>query len=250
MSFTAGISRFLIWAGIFFSSLCLHAADFENGVLSAKAKNWPEAESIFRKHIEASPLDANAYYNLGTTLAVQKKYAEAIWALEKALKLAPGLEEAQNNIQYCYTKLGIQETWEPALPYFREKAYRFGIDSWTYIAIATGFVFAVLLFIALVTKKATTRKITLIFTFLTGVLMIFTIRNALVAYQFKYNETHAVLMQDEKSVFINESGNANLDLRLLKGNRFEISGKSKGRIGLILRNQMIIWINADHVKII
>lgn len=244
----SGIACFcLLWALLPFA---VAASDFSDGVTAAKAKNWRQAEASFRKSIEADPANAYAYYNLGTSLAAQQKETEAIWALEKSLKLDPKLKAARNNIQYCYTQLGIPGSWEPALPYFRDKAYQFGIDSWTYISIGTGLAISILLFLFIVSEKSSTRKISLIFAVFLAMVLIFSLQSALSAYHFKYSDTHAVMIRDESSVYNDAQGNMRSDLQLKGGTRYQIEGFSNGRIGLMMRNQMVVWLDQRAVRIV
>jgi len=233
-----------------FVNFAAQASDFENGVQFSKEKNWAEAEKSFRSCIEKNPLNANAFYNLGTTLAAQQQEAEGIWALEKAIKLNPRFKEAKTNLQYCYAKLGIQETWEPALPYFQDKAYQLGIDFWTYTSIALVLVLAVFIFVSLVSAKSNTKKVTVIFSILILAVLFFTLKSALNSHHFKYNETHVVLMQDENSVFEDNTGNKRIDLQLKKGNRYEIDEIANDRIGLLMKNQSVVWIEDGSVKFI
>ncbi len=226
------------------------ASDFENGVAAAKAKNWKQAEQAFRLSIEKNPQDAYSYYNLGTSLAEQQKESEAIWALEKSLKLDPKLQAAENNLRYCYSQLGIGESWEPALPYFQEKAYQFGIDSWTFISIALGIVSGALIFIFIVSGKASTRKISLIFAVFTILSLIFTLRSALNSYHFRYNDTHAILIRSENSVYHDATGNRRFDLNLKGGTRYEIEETANGRIGLLMKNQMVVWVDEKAVRLL
>lgn len=248
MRFSALIKLLLL--SFLFLDLPGWASEFEEGVKFSKDKNWMEAEKSFRTFLEKNPTNANGYYNLGTTLAARQKETEAIWALEKAVKLNPNLKEARANLQYCYGKLGIQETWEPALPYFKDKAYQLGINFWTYTSIALAFILAVLVFFSIVTAKTNTRKITVIFSVLIAIGLFFTIQNALTGFSFKYNETHVVLMQDENSVFQNADGNMKIDLKLKQGNRFEIEEMTNSRIGLLMKNQQIVWIERNSVRFI
>lgn len=247
MNFSKSI--FLLCLISFFCSTA-KASDFESGVKAAKAKNWRQAEQFFRNSIEQHPRMASAWYNLGTSLAAQQKESEAVWALEKSLKLDPKLKAARSNLQFCYTRLNIPDSWEPALPYFQDKAYQFGIDNWTSLSIALGFISAALIFLFIIASRKSTRKISLIFAVFAFLVMIFTLKNSLSAYHFRYSETHAVLIRDESSVYHDPVGNMKFDLNLKGGTRYEIEEITNGRIGLLMKNQMVIWIDQRAVRII
>ncbi|HEX8978377.1 MAG TPA: surface-adhesin E family protein [Parasulfuritortus sp.] len=53
------------------------------------------AEAEFKKAIEADPLSADAWYNLGLLYAKQKKYPEAVSAYQKYLEIKPSAENAR-----------------------------------------------------------------------------------------------------------------------------------------------------------
>lgn len=240
-------SKILVFMLSCLLSVSAWASDFDNGVKEAKAKNWPGAEQAFRASIQQNPLDANAFYNLGTSLAAQQKFPEAIWALEKSYKLNPKLKEARNNLQYCYNQAGIQETWEPALSYLQDKAYQFGINSWTYISITLVLLLSGFIFIGIAAKKMNLRRMSIVFAVFMAIFLFFSLRNALNAYDFKYNDTHVVLVQDETSVFHDDKGNMRFDLSLKGGSRYKIAEISNGRVGLLMKNQMVVWIDQKNV---
>lgn len=61
------------------------------GMVYLKKKDYPVAEENFRKSADANPSqpDAYVYYRLSLTLDYQKKYAEALKAVNRCLELAP-----------------------------------------------------------------------------------------------------------------------------------------------------------------
>jgi uncharacterized protein (TIGR02145 family) len=62
---------------------------------------------------QASPLDAEGYFNLGVDHAEAGRYQEAIEAFKQAIKLKPDDAEAYNNLGFAYNKLGrLQEAIE------------------------------------------------------------------------------------------------------------------------------------------
>jgi Flp pilus assembly protein TadD len=57
------------------------------------------AEVEARKAIEMNPTDAGSYDLLGRALAIQGKYDEAIRVFNEALKISPGDEQIQEDLQ-------------------------------------------------------------------------------------------------------------------------------------------------------
>lgn len=215
------------------------AGTFENGIREAGHQNWKAAALSFRQYVQANPYDAAGYYNLGTSLASLHQYEKAVWAFEKSLKLDPAGAAVQN-IQYCYARLGIRTAWEPALSYFQEKTYQLGIDTWTYLSVITALGLGILLFFFLAAQRMQTRKVFFLFLLLGLFLLIFNIYNAGSAYHFRYNETHAVLMQQQTSVYAASSGNKRIDLFLSAGARYELVEITTGRAGLRMENGSVV----------
>ncbi|MGH9602892.1 MAG: tetratricopeptide repeat protein, partial [Terriglobales bacterium] len=61
------------------------------GMVHLKKKDYPVAEEHFRTAADANPAQPDAYvfYRLSLTLDYQKKYAEALKAINRCLELAP-----------------------------------------------------------------------------------------------------------------------------------------------------------------
>lgn len=62
---------------------------FQQGMSFYQKGDFPSAEIAFRKAIEIDPKFAEAYANLGSILANQKKLADAIPAFKEAIRLQP-----------------------------------------------------------------------------------------------------------------------------------------------------------------
>jgi len=225
------------------------SSDFENGVNAAKTKNWHEAEISFRKCIDKNPDDANALYNLGTTLAAVNHYPEAIWALEKAIKLNPELIGAKENLQFCYNKLNIMDYNASELSLFEQKVYSFGVQNWTFCALISAFIIAILIWFRMTSAKASVRKISLIFGILVVCFMILSLKNAIQASAYQNSNTHAIVLHDVASVFNDAQGNMKIDMSLKMGSRYKIDGFSNNRIGILMQNQMVVWIDKSDLKL-
>lgn len=225
------------------------ASDFENGVAAAKSKNWHEAEISFRNCIDKNPNDANALYNLGTTLAAVNQYPEAIWALEKSIKLDPNLIGAKENLKFCYTKLNILDYNAAELSLFEEKVFSFGVQNWTFCALISAFVLAVLIWFRLTSVNQSVRKISLIFGILVACFMALSLKNAMQASSYQNSNTHAIVLHDVTSVFNDAEGNMKIDMSLKMGSKFRIDEISNNRIGILMQNQMVVWIDKSDLKL-
>lgn len=225
------------------------STDFEIGVNAAKSKKWQEAEISFRKCVQKSPMDANALYNLGTSLAALKQYPEAIWALEKSMKINPEFSGAKENLQFCYAKLGVNDYLASELSPFEQRVFSFGVDNWTYCALISAFFIAIIIWLTITSKNSMVRKITLIFGFLLGCFLIFSLKNAIQSNAYQNKITHAILQSDISAVFNDALGNMKVDLNLKMGSKYRIGEFSRERVGLILQNQSVVWIEKSAAKL-
>jgi tetratricopeptide (TPR) repeat protein len=225
------------------------SSEFENGVKAAKSKNWHEAEISFRKCVIQNPNDANAFYNLGTILAAVKQYPEAIWALEKAIKLNPELVGADENLQFCYRKLNILDYNVSDLSPFEQKVATVGAQKWTFFALISAFLIAILVWFLITSAKSSMRKTSLIFGVLTAIFLLFSLKNALEVSAYQNSNTHVIVLHDISSVFNDAQGNMKIDMSLKMGGRYKIDGISNNRIGILMQNQMVVWIEKSDLKL-
>ena len=80
-----------------------------------EAKEYSEAETLYRKAIELDPGYATAYNNLGAVLRDSKRYAEAETALRKSIELDPDNSLAYNNLGAVLGDLKRHEEAETAI---------------------------------------------------------------------------------------------------------------------------------------
>lgn len=71
---------------------------FQQGNAAQDARNYSQAEAIWRRVIQLAPKDPIAYRNLGVALREQGKLDEAIAVLRKAIQLDLNDADAYNNL--------------------------------------------------------------------------------------------------------------------------------------------------------
>jgi tetratricopeptide (TPR) repeat protein len=80
--------------------------EYQKGLEYDRVKNFKDAEKEFRKAVTHDPTMAKAWNMLGKELQEQKKEAEALQALDKAISLSPRLVDAYFNKGFIYYKMG------------------------------------------------------------------------------------------------------------------------------------------------
>ncbi|WP_025564483.1 VWA domain-containing protein [Psychromonas sp. SP041] len=62
-----------------------------------KNKQYEQAETVYLNEVKTNPGDANTFYNLGNTQAMQQKYEQALTSFNNALAINPNFKEALAN---------------------------------------------------------------------------------------------------------------------------------------------------------
>jgi tetratricopeptide (TPR) repeat protein len=84
-------------------------AEYVLGELARQAQDLPAAEQYFSKATQLEPNFADAYLGLGMSLLAEKKFAEAVAPLEKAVKLQPGNPAGHYSLATAYSRTGRKE---------------------------------------------------------------------------------------------------------------------------------------------
>ena len=87
-------------------------AEYVLGELARQAQDLPAAEQHFSKATQLDPNFADAYLGLGMSLLAEKKYAEAVAPLEKAVKLQPANPAGHYSLATAYSRTGRKEDAE------------------------------------------------------------------------------------------------------------------------------------------
>src|SRR4051794_969123 len=90
------------------------------GQAALAAKRYPEAEQAYEKLKQLSPRTAEIYGTLGFIYYQQRKFEQAVSTLREALKLKPGLPNADTLLGMSLSELGRYEEALPGL----EKGFR------------------------------------------------------------------------------------------------------------------------------
>jgi tetratricopeptide (TPR) repeat protein len=84
-------------------------AEYVLGELARQGQQWDEATQHFSKAAKLDVGFGDAFMGLGATLIAQKKFAEAITPLEKAVKLEPQNPAAHYSLATAYVRTGRKQ---------------------------------------------------------------------------------------------------------------------------------------------
>jgi tetratricopeptide (TPR) repeat protein len=84
-------------------------SEYNRGVRARVMKDWPAAESAFRRALAFRAAFPDAWNELGYALRNQGRYQESVDAYQEALKLRPNFPEALEYLGEAYVKMGRLE---------------------------------------------------------------------------------------------------------------------------------------------
>ena len=81
-------------------------SEYDRGVRARVMKDWPAAESAFRRALAFRAAFPDAWNELGFALRNQARYQESLDAYLEALRLRPNFPEALEYLGEAYVKMG------------------------------------------------------------------------------------------------------------------------------------------------
>lgn len=111
----------------------LHADDFEAGLEAYHQSNYSEAITDFQRSLETNE-SAAAHHNLALSLYQTHKPAEAIWHLERAIRLEPTNQSYLYKLGALRQQLGL---YKAPTTWWQSAANILSQQTWTWIAISS-----------------------------------------------------------------------------------------------------------------
>jgi tetratricopeptide (TPR) repeat protein len=94
-------------------------SEYNRGVRARVMKDWPAAESAFRRALTFRAAFPDAWNELGFALRNQGRYTESVDAYQEALRLRPNFPEALEYLGEAYVKMGRVEDAKRVLDQLR-----------------------------------------------------------------------------------------------------------------------------------
>ncbi|MDQ8193216.1 hypothetical protein QEH59_02180 [Coraliomargarita sp. SDUM461004] len=110
--------------------LTLHADNFEDGVKAYHQSDYQEAASAFERSLSQME-SAAAHHNLALSLYQQQRPAEAIWQLERAVRLSPANKNYLFKLGALRQQLGL---YQQTTTWWQIASNSLSQRSWIYIA--------------------------------------------------------------------------------------------------------------------
>jgi tetratricopeptide (TPR) repeat protein len=233
-----------------FSACTIHAESlFDNGIKAANEKNYKEAIFQFEEVIENDKSNVSAYFNLGNCYFEIKKYGKAIWAYERVLKYSPRDSEAPASIELCYKKINSDEQWVAHNNGIQRLIYGIGSNTWAYLAIIISVIMGISIFLLIVQKNNSWRRIH--FLLLVGEIILITA--FIIAAKSSENhlsiENFGVITQKSIPTYLNYKGEKSTT-RLTEGTKVEILNTNRLMHEVILFDGKTTLVSSEDIEMI
>jgi tetratricopeptide (TPR) repeat protein len=95
----------------------LSTLDYASAIKALEDRNWEQATSLLRDHLQDHPEDGDAWFNLGLARLFAKDIKGAEGAFQRCVKLAPTNWQAYDRLGYIYEK---NQDYQKALQHYQK----------------------------------------------------------------------------------------------------------------------------------
>lgn len=221
---------------------------FEEGNAAYNEGDYEQAMAFYNQIIEAGMESADVYYNLGNTYYKIKQYPMAILYYEKALKLRPGDDDIQANLEIA--NLAVVDKINAIPQSFFVKWWngvksKFSADGWAWVSMVTFALLLLCVFAFLMARRAALRKVGFFAGLVLLVCMVFSVVFAMEKYQDMSRHDEAIIMTPTITVKSSPSDNA-VDLFVLhEGAKVRLLDSSQGWNKIKIADGSVGWLRED-----
>jgi tetratricopeptide (TPR) repeat protein len=212
---------------------------------------YDHALELYLSVVEAGFVSAELYYNLGNTYFKLNRIPESILYYERALKLAPGDENTQFNLELARARTIDKIDAIPELFYerwFRLLVNSFHADGWGAISIALLFLTLILTVVFLITARRWLRMISFYLAALFLILSLSTLALAYIQHNQSTAKTEAIVFDPSVTVKSSPS-DASIDLFVIhEGSKVSITDQVGEWYEVRIASGSMGWLRMDAVE--
>ncbi len=223
----------------------------QKGNIEYKNQNYELALENYLKVLHQGYTSAELYYNIGNTYYRLGKLGYAILNFEKALKLAPGDEDAQHNLKVANAhtidrlqtipKLFLIEWWDYLLMLFT-------FNGWAFIFILFFILFLALIAFYFYYKNSSYQK-PIFFAGLANIVLLFLVLTILIVrYNYETTNEFGILVESNANVKVAPDFDANDAFIIHEGIKFKIEDKVENWTKIKLTDGKVGWLNNNLFK--
>lgn len=210
--------------------------------------NFEEAARLYNSILSAGYFSADLHYNLGNAYYKMDSIPKAILNYEKALRLNPGMEDAEHNLEMA--NLRTIDKIEPIPDFFLSKWWKsilniFHPDSWAKWAVVSMFMAFLAIVAYLFAEITAIRKIGFYLAIIAFVFSVVFWFLGSEKYSYLQNSTEAIVMTPTINVFSSPTEGSTKLFVLHKGTKVDLEDRKDDWIKIRIPNGNEGWMKAE-----
>ncbi len=245
--------RNIVWLILLISWIlpAQNADVFEEANTQYGEGNYEEAIELYEQIIENGEASVAVYYNLGNAHYKLNNVAPSIYYFEKALQLAPGDEDVQNNIQFA-RNMTIDDIPEEEATGLAKRVNElisvFSYNTWGKIAIGFSVLFAVAFLAYYFNTRSRQKRLFFGAAALMLLLGITSIYFAFKQQQIQENNQFAIVYVEEAEVRDEPTEREEAAFNLHEGTKTRLLENYQGWVKIELADGTQGWISGDNIR--
>lgn len=212
---------------------------------------FDQAAALYERVLRSGRHSAGLYFNLGNTHYKSNRLGPSIFYFEKALLLAPGDREIQDNLRYAQQQR-IDDIEVLPLSLGRQLSMSFlgwfHYDTWAAIAVGFSFLLSALFIVYFVSINSKQKRLFFVLGSIAGFLFIGSLLSAWAAYTTYQREQPAIIF--ERQTTLNEAPNdrAEVLFDLHEGTKVYVLDQLDEWARVRLENGLTGWMPASAIR--
>lgn len=224
---------------------------FNNANSLYKEGKYEEAIKLYEQIESENLVSSELYYNLGNSYYKLNKVAPTIYNLEKALKIDPLNEDAQNNLIIAkrLTLDRIEALPKTVLQKFNENyLQKFTYNTWAVITVVLSFIASILFLLFYFAYTPTKKRIYFTTSIVSFLLLIVSITITYTQYSQSKSKVEAIIFAEETSVNNEPTSGSDEVFTLHEGTKVNILDTVDNWKKIKLIDGKIGWIESENLK--
>ncbi|GGD81234.1 SH3 domain-containing protein [Planktosalinus lacus] len=224
---------------------------FEEGKSHYKEANYEAAINTWESILESGKHSAALYYNLGNAYFKSNEIAPSIYYYEKALNLAPGDSDIENNLAIAQSQTVdiIEPLPKNLISTWVENAISaFSFDTWAWMSVFLVFVFAILFLIYFFSRRSSIKRIYFSGAFIVLFFAIVSLYIAFMSYNSFTNDRSGIIFATSTQVRSEPLNRSETSFVLHEGTKVEIIDEDDDWFRVQLADGKDGWVQKGDLK--